>query len=208
MGVNHVATSPDNSLAALGCGTIWYAENEMVLDPIARIFRVSDGQLLTSLGHASPVRYVQFSPDGSKLITGTRNGIRVYNTATWTFTSIPAPMDFITTDLPSAKAATAQGTVVKVWDLATGSMIHQFTSHVYRVQKLSFSGNGSILGSASFVDHDGPSEIRFWRMSDGLQTHLIDAGIGAGVKGFDVAPDGQSYIFSKLDIGVTRAALP
>ncbi|CAN5412375.1 hypothetical protein BH11PLA2_BH11PLA2_41660 [soil metagenome] len=103
-------------------------------------------------GHDKSIYGVAFSPDGQSLASGSAEGTRI-----WNFTSeIPErklPHDGGVKCLaydPTGRflAAGGENSVVKIWNVATGTLMHNFTGHEKAVYSLSFSPDGKSLASA------------------------------------------------------------
>ena len=109
------------------------------------------------------VEVLAFSPDGTQLASGSRDGtVQLWDTA---LNHAPVTLRKHT-GWPTALAFSTDGKLlasgdddktVQLWDAATGTSLATFTDHLSDIKALAFSPNGTTLASAS---SDGT--IRFW----------------------------------------------
>jgi WD40 repeat protein/serine/threonine protein kinase len=120
------------------------------------VWEVETGQKLYTLsGHTRPAYWVEFSRDGSKLVTGSmdktarvwsaRDGRRL---GTLEGHDGPVRIARFSPDGEVVATASADGTV-KVWEASTGALLSTFTGHPHRLTNVEFSGDGTrILSTA------------------------------------------------------------
>lgn len=79
---------------------------------------------------------------------------------------------------------------VRIWDPATGAVLHTLTGHPERVTLLAVAPDGAWLASATSRDWDRRGDVKIWNPKTGLIQHTL-AGPDSGVHAMAVAPDGS-----------------
>jgi WD40 repeat protein len=208
---NAVAISPSNTLAACAGGYMYSLEGSTPepRDPTLRVYTIPGGQLVFTGTNSLPVKFARFTPDGTQVVAAGDDGFRIYNTATWSFTQVSTPIKVITLNKAGTTIATADGTTVRLWDLATNSLIRTFEGNAFAIAHLSFSADGKVLATSSYVTSGGPSaslsQVCFWRLLDNQLVDLLDRGIGTGVLSFELSPTNSTYMFGTEDRCLFRA---
>ncbi|MGB3534856.1 MAG: serine/threonine-protein kinase [Microcoleaceae cyanobacterium] len=82
---------------------------------------------------------------------------------------------------------------IKVWDLATGKLIHTIKAHSSWVRSLAISPNGEILASSS-----NDKTIRLWDLEQGVRKRTIE-GHTDSVNTIVFSPDGQTLASGSRD---------
>ncbi|KAJ7622236.1 quinon protein alcohol dehydrogenase-like superfamily [Roridomyces roridus] len=103
------------------------------------------------LKHPDTVRWIQFSPDASTLVTSCGDHVYLWNANTGKQVSKQKSQYSHLTFSPDGTrlaGATIMGNV-KIWDPVTGQDIEGPREHVNDVTSLCFSPNGTTLASAS-----------------------------------------------------------
>ena len=109
---------------------------------------------------------MSFSPDGTILAAGVRNGtIRLWDVTTGqNITTLKGHTDFVSSVSFSPDgtilASSSHDNTFKLWDVATGQNINTF-DHGRRVSSVSFSPDGTILASSSW------GMIKLWEVTTG-----------------------------------------
>ncbi len=118
-------------------------------------------------GHTGSVSSVAYSPDGTHLLTGGDDGVRVWDAATG------HPVHHLTghTSRVLSVAYSPDGThlltggddgSVRVWDAATGHPVHHLTGHTSRVRSVAYSPDGTHL-----LTGGADGSVRVWDAATG-----------------------------------------
>ena len=155
--------------------------------------RLCHTDLLTLRGHTDAVHGVAYSPDGTRLTSGSSDGtVKVWNAVTGqvllTLTGH--------TDVVYAVAYSPDGSIlasashdmtVRVWDAKTGQSIHKLDGHKSPVYTVAFSPDGHRLVSGG---EDGASRV--WDLTTGHDVPFSPVGRQFfGIHGVAHSPDGR-----------------
>jgi WD40 repeat protein len=164
--VRSIALSPDGGMMASGSDAKY-----------AGMYDVQTGELLHSLGQEDPVHHLTFSPDGSKLATGTWNTLRLWDTETGeSLRTLELPEGYgrggivFSPDGDMVAAGANDGTVWLL-DVDTGRSVRSFRGHTGGVSSVAFSPGGALLASAA-----GDRTVRLWDVETGRLVHMLDTG--------------------------------
>jgi WD40 repeat protein len=156
-------------------------------------------ELLTLRGHASEVRSVVFSADGSRLVSSDIAGARVWDVTTGReILSLPSTAYvFCATFSPDGKRVATghgEGSVV-LWDASSGVKLQTLSGHKTCVWAIAFSPDGSRIASS---ERDEPGlvkdcEVFVWDAATG-QRLLALQGHRAGIGSVSFSPDGQRLV--------------
>lgn len=196
--VRALAFSPDGSILASGS-----------YDPVVRLWRVSDGVLLTELkGHTAWVRALAFSPNGKLLATASDdNSVRLW-------TVLGGNLDYVLNNgmqgvrtLAFSPDGTILATggfdnIIRFWQVSDGSLLRELKGSTGWIRSLAFSPDGKWLASGAF-DHD----VRLWRVSDGALMVTRDEH-SSSVLGLAFSPDGELLASASVDTTVRLWKMP
>ncbi len=162
------------------------------------LWRLSDSSLRTLEGHADTVVDVEFTPDGTRLVSGSRDGrIVVWDVARGEELRAIEGHD----DMVEALAVSPDGALVasgsrdhtvRVWDLETGAELVRLEGHSDILGSVAFSPDGSRLVSGAFDD-----EVLLWDLETQRATRL--AGEQVDVLSVDWSPDGDRIASGSFD---------
>ncbi|PVI07608.1 WD40 repeat-like protein [Periconia macrospinosa] len=181
-------------------GNDWFA----VFNPRAR--RVLDVDLIHNLPHQSVVCCVRFSLDGRFVATGCNRSAQIFDVETGSPVahlqdgSLPEDGDLYIRSVcfsPNGQylATGAEDKVIRVWDIATRTIKHQFTGHEQDIYSLDFARNGRIIASGS-----GDRSVRLWDLETNQQ--LRNLSIEDGVTTVAISPDNRFVAAGSLDKSV------
>ena len=196
--VRVVAFSPDGKTLASGS-----------YDPVVRLWRVSDGTLLTELkGHTAWVRALVFSPNGEILATGSDdNTVRLWGIPKGDLKySISQGTEGV-----RAVAFSPDGTIlatggyddiIRLWQVSDGTLLRELTGSTGWIRALAFSPNGEWLASGGF-DH----LVHLWRVADG-ELLVTRHEHSSSITGLAFSPDGEILASADVDTTVRLWKMP
>ncbi|MCH8343263.1 MAG: protein kinase [Planctomycetes bacterium] len=162
--VKSVAFSPDGSRIASGGGA-YSAGGAESKDNTVRLWDASTGDELRVLrGHEDSVTSVAFSPDGSRIASGSWDKtVRLWDAASGEeFAVLRGHEDLILSVAFSPDGSRiASGSLdrtVRLWDAASGEELLVLRGHEYSVTSVAFSPDGSRIASLGYFR----SKLRLW----------------------------------------------
>jgi WD40 repeat protein/serine/threonine protein kinase len=187
--------SPDGARIAT-CGSI----TDTVGDPVVRLWDAGAGSVLFELhGHAALVGAESFTPDGSRLVTGSIDGtVRVWDVASGKSLLVleghggPVLQVAVGPDGRELASASRDG-VARTWDLRTGTLKFNLVGHSGAVNDVGYSPDGSIIATAS-----EDATMRTWEAATGRE-RMRFFGHFDGVRTVRFSADGQSLITASQD---------
>ncbi|KAH8724716.1 WD40-repeat-containing domain protein [Phaeosphaeriaceae sp. PMI808] len=210
MAQNHMSLAQSNVLADLDIeqlpenfkkeGADWFA----VFNPRTR--RVLDVDLIHNLPHQSVVCCVRFSLDGRYVATGCNRSAQIFDVETGNPVahlqdgSLPEDGDLYIRSVcfsPNGMflATGAEDKVIRVWDIASRQIKHQFTGHEQDIYSLDFARNGKTIASGS-----GDRSVRLWDLERNEQ--VANFSIEDGVTTVAISPDNRFVAAGSLDKSV------
>lgn len=199
--------------------------NSIMLDQgVARVWDASSGSLLQTLGgHGEGIWSVALSPDGTRIVTGSRDyTARVWDAATGNSLLIlrghRGPITSVAISPDGTRVLTSAGnaalwekprdsiqkylhenrdTTVRVWDIASGNTLLVLQGHEARVNSVAFSLDGSRILTGS-----DDQTARVWDAISG-KSLLILKGHDASVRSVAFSPD-SAYILTGGDDNTAR----
>ncbi|KAJ5917576.1 hypothetical protein N7466_011130 [Penicillium verhagenii] len=155
--------------------------------------------LQTLEGHSSCVMSIAWSPDGSRLASGSLDQtVRIWDPATGQSISTLEGHSGLVRSISwspdgSRLASASRDKTVRIWDPATGQSISTLEGHSGLVRSISWSPDGSRLASAS---HD--ETIRIWDPATGQSISTLEGHSGL-VRSISWSPDGSRLASGSLD---------
>jgi len=170
----------------------------VTVEPQVRIYSVKTGKLISILETRAENLYsLEFSPDGTKLLSGDRQGNVIISEVSNGRTEAPLKgenMYYRAVFSPDGKkiATADQDGKIRIWDAASKTIERTLTGHTGVVKLLSFSPNGQRLASAA-----DDNTVRLWDPATGQE---LKQRIGSdSVQGIAFAPDGKRLVTVSLD---------
>ena len=189
--VNGVSFSPGGDLVVTASG-----DN----DNFGRMFLLPDGLLVRAFaGHTLGLTSIQFSPDGSQVITGgLDNSARLWDIATGQQIRSLKGHTFSVDDVdysPDGKqiVTASWDKTAKIWNAAAGTEHLTLTGHQSRLYAARFGPDGKTIMTAS-----DDKTARLWDAQTG-QTMRTFAGHGHWVQSVDYSPDGTRVLTGSID---------
>ncbi|MBZ0275215.1 MAG: WD40 repeat domain-containing protein [Anaerolineae bacterium] len=146
----------------------------------------------------SHIQALAFSPDGTMIAYGMKNGaIRLWTVAIPADANTPPPTTALEghsdainklTFSPDGShlASASDDKTVKLWDIQTTQAV-QTLEHDNSVDNLAFSADGAMIATTS------SQQVRIWNTADGTQTSLLE-GHENGVMTLSFSPDGVNLV--------------
>ncbi len=186
--VRQICFSPDGTiLASVG------------QDTKVRLWKTSTGDCIKILhGHKMPVNTVAFSNDGRRLVTGSEDAIRVWDTMygrnLFTINDNLPKINccLITYDNHKIIAGLANGNI-HIYKLETGILSHQFKAHSQAISDIMISDDQSFLISAS-----EDKNISVWDLHS-LKHLFTLTGHTENISGIDITSDSSKLVSSSQD---------
>lgn len=152
----------------------------------------SGSRIATLLGHAAAVRAIQFSADGTKLITGSDDKTaRVWDLADAKFPELSrfqheAAVTAVTLNADATIAVSGSAdSSLKSWTVTDGTEARSFAGHTGAVIALAMLPDGTAVSA-------GDTSVRFWSLANGQQTRTFTA--PAAVTAMSLSPDGAQLV--------------
>jgi WD40 repeat protein/serine/threonine protein kinase len=158
-----------------------------------RVYDTASGKVLSTLaGHNSEAACAAFSPNGTRVVSGARDGsIRMWDTASgqplakldghkgavWTVA--------FSSDGQRIVSAGEDG-MIRVWDAGAGHAMYGIAGHGGPVRSVAFSPDRRIIVSGS-----ADKTARIWDAATGRPLHTL-TGHECGVQGIAISPDGAT----------------
>ena len=155
---------------------------------------------LTLRGHNGPVRFVVYSPDGSRLATSSSDGTaRLWNTTTGQEIAVMGGSGADVTGIDFSPdgvwlAMTGYDGAVSLWDVTDGQKLRVLGQHPGGVTGLDFSPDGSLVATSGLQNGD----VYIW---DALQGGLVYSFTAhyAPVWYVTFSPDGERLATASVD---------
>ena len=175
-----VAFSPDGNFLASAS-----------FDGTVKIWRPSDGSLVTTITATGQQRCVAFSPDGSLLAAASGdNRVRLYRTSDWTLVNTLEGHTsdvFTCTFSPDGNTLASGGydKTVKLWNVADGTLKNTLSGNGGYVYSIAFTPDGTQL---AYTDGEGDT-VKIYRTSDATLVRTFTEEVN-DVQTVSFSPDG------------------
>jgi WD40 repeat protein len=150
-------------------------------------------------GHQNSVTSVAFSPDGSKILTGSwDNTARLWNIVTGqqilTFTGHQEPVQSVAFSPDGSKILTgSRDHTARLWDATDGKLLMTFIGHQDRVWSATFSPDGTKVLTGSW-----DNTARLWNVANGKALATF-AGHQEPILSVAFSPDGTKILTGSRD---------
>jgi WD40 repeat protein len=143
--------SPLHAIAVTRDGTVAAARNDTNVTLVPRGDLTRD--VMTLHGHLGRVSALAFTPDGRYLISGGDDrDLIVWDVKTGqrhaTLPGTTTPTLALATSADSTLVAAATGSVVRVYALSDGALLHELADEGTKLQAVAFGANGSVVAGA------------------------------------------------------------
>ncbi|HPA47032.1 MAG TPA: hypothetical protein PK395_14805 [bacterium] len=165
----------------------------------AFLWDVESNRLIRAfLGHTKEVYSVDFSPDGTKIVTGSNDKTaRIWNTETGdlirTFAGHTKGVRAAVFSPDGKKVVTGSWDAAKLWDSETGAEIRTFSSPQSGVSDVAFSPDGKKV-----LAGDTGNAARIWDTETGSEIRTF-TGHGDQVRSVAFSPDGTKVLTGSKD---------
>jgi WD40 repeat protein len=165
--------------------------------PQIRVYSVATGQLISTLSApALNVYSLEFSPDGTELLSGDRQGNVILSEVSSGQARARLNgenMYYRAVFSPDGKqiASADQDGKIRIWDVASTTIYSTLIGHTGVVKLISFSPDGRLLATAG-----DDNTLRIWDWSSGKELGLIHSD---SVQRFAFAPNGKRLVTASLD---------
>jgi WD40 repeat protein/serine/threonine protein kinase len=159
----------------------------------------ADGAILALRGHARSILSAAFSPDGTRVITASRDETaRVWDASTGQEIAILRGHDHGVTSAAFSPDGTRVVTgswddTARVWDASTGKQLALLGGHESSVNTAAFSPDGTLVVTAS-----SDKTARVWDACNGQQLALLSVHVGS-VFSAAFSPDGTRVVTASED---------
>jgi WD40 repeat protein len=169
----------------------------LAIEPQIRIYEVRTGKLISTLETPAMDAYsLEFSPDGTKLLSGDRHGNVIISDV---FSGRPnvrlnsGNMYYRAVFSPDGKliASADQDGKVRIWDVGSGGIIRTLLGHAAPVKLIRFSPNGQLLATAA-----EDNTVRIWDPASGQELRRAQSD---SVQRFAFSPDGRRLVTASQD---------
>ncbi len=161
--------------------------------------REFEGSDITLYGHSSSTFSLGFSPDGTRIVSGSRDQtLKLWDAASGEeLKTLKGHSGFVSSVSfsPDGKriVSGSYDQTIKLWDAASGEELKTLAGHAGNVYCVAFSPDGKRIVSSS-----GDSTLRFWDAASGEQLKTL-AGHTSNVRSVAFSPDGTRIVSGSDD---------
>jgi WD40 repeat protein len=158
-----------------------------------------DGSLLTLKGHTKLINDVKFSPDGTKIVTGSDDKTaKIWDVNTSNLLKTLKGHNEVISDVEFSPDGTKVVTAsydkkAKIWDVTTGNLLFTLNGHTGSISDSKFSPDGTKIVTASY---DNTAKI--WDTSTGSLLFTLNGHTG-NVDYAEFSPDGTKVVTASAD---------
>jgi WD40 repeat protein len=166
--------------------------------PITLAPPILGAKITTLAGHTSSVYAVAYSPDGSRIVTGSVDKTAIiWNASGAKITTLSGHSDYVTSvayspDGSRIVTGSWDGTAI-IWNASTGAKITTLSGHSNWVTSVAYSPDGSHIVTGSW---DGTAII--WNASSGAKITTL-SGHSSSVTSVAYSPDGSRIVTGSED---------
>jgi WD40 repeat protein len=169
-------------------------------DNTAKLWDAASGTLIrTFSGHSYWVESVAFSPDGTRVLTGSDDGTaKLWDAATGsllrTFSGpIGNPIRVAFSPDGTKVLTGSSDSTAKLWNASDGTVIRTFSGHTHSVYSVAFSPDGTKVLTGS-----GDKTAKLWNASDGTAIRTF-SGHTSVINSVAFSPDGTKILTGSGD---------
>ena len=152
------------------------------------------------LAHGDQVPGVALSPDGKVLATASLDGkVLLWDTATGSpqrTIAAAGPLYSVAFSSDGKLLATGGAKNIRLWDVATGNLVHEYEGHQGIVTGVAFTPAGDAIASSS-----ADQTLRLWELPSHRELKSLDAHKEA-VNAMATSPDGKLLATASADMTV------
>jgi len=169
----------------------------VAVEPQIRIYRVGSGRLISTLeAPAVEVYSLEFSPDGTTLLSGDRQGNVVISEVSNGRTKVrldSGNMYYRAVFSPDGKqiASADQDGKVRIWSVASATITNTLIGHTGVARLIRFSPDGRLLATAG-----DDNTVRLWNVALGKELKQIRSD---SIQRFAFSPDGKRLVTASFD---------
>ena len=169
----------------------------IAIAPEIRIYSVGSGRLISTLATPAVDAYsLEFSPDGTKLLSGDRQGNIILSDVS--SGRAERQLDsgnsyYRAVFSPDGKqiASADQDGKIRIWDVASARISSTLSGHTGVAKLISFTPDGRLLATAA-----DDNTVRIWDLASGKEFERIQS---ESVQRFAFTPDGKRLVTASLD---------
>ena len=161
-----------------------------------QVWDVTSGTRVASFAHPDYVRAVEYSANGSLLLGAGGRFVRLWRIGDGEVVQNIVTASVTTADLDQGGTRIATGGldgIARLWDVATGKLLHELEGHDGPVTKVAFDASGQRLVTAG---EDGTA--RLWDVARGELLQTL-AGHTDAIRDTEFSPDGSNVALASLD---------
>jgi WD40 repeat protein len=178
-------------------------------DNTVKIWNITTGKLVRSINtsHNDKVPSIAITPDGKSIISGGAwdNSIKIWNIATGT---LIGTIETGAIGWVQALAVSPNGkyivsghaeNIIKIWDMTTGKLLHNFTGSVYEYDGKNINSTSSLVvtpDSKTIVSRDSFDKIELWSLETKKHIKTIACNVRGNKNNVVISSTGNQIISS------------